>query len=79
MQRTWNREVAVLVLKRREGEKIVIGERGEIVITLLPRDGAKTSIGIEAPKGIAVHRHEVFLRIQAEGVRKQRQKRKGAA
>ena len=80
----------MLVINRREGEKINIGTEGEIVITLLGREGGQTKIGIEAPPEVPVHRREVFLRIVGERAagravpaqvhRARRQKaRKGAA
>lgn len=50
-----------LILKRKVGERIVIGN-GVIVITQL--EGHR--ISIEAPKNIAVHRGELFDKITVE-------------
>jgi len=50
-----------LVLKRKQGEKIVLGN-GSIVITNMGND----RLCIECPKDIAVHRHEVFVAIKKE-------------
>jgi carbon storage regulator CsrA len=54
----------VLILTRRLGEALMIGD--EITVTVLDVKGAQVRIGIEAPKSIAVHRQEVFERIQQE-------------
>lgn len=48
-----------LILKRKVGERIVIGN-GAIVITQL----ANNRISIEAPKEISVHRGELFDKIK---------------
>lgn len=53
-----------LILTRRIGEKIMIGDDIEIVV--LSQKGGQVRIGIYAPQEIAVHREEVYRRIQAE-------------
>jgi carbon storage regulator len=62
----------MLVFHRHEGEKIMIGD--DVEITVLARnDHGAAKIGITAPKKVAVHRREVWLRIKkqeaAEGSR----------
>ncbi len=52
----------MLVLTRRVGEKIRIGD--DVVITLLGVRGNQYKVGIEAPKSVAVHREEIWQRIQ---------------
>jgi carbon storage regulator len=52
----------MLVLSRKLGEKIYIGDN--IVITLVRIQGDKTRIGIEAPRAIPVHRSEVREKIK---------------
>lgn len=52
----------MLILTRRNGESINIGE--DIIIRILAVDGGQVRIGIEAPKEIPVHRDEVYERIQ---------------
>ena len=48
----------MLVLTRRVNEAICIG--GDLIrVTLLSIHGDRVSIGIEAPKDITVHRHEI--------------------
>ncbi len=55
----------MLVLTRSIGERLIIGN-GEITLTVLDVRGNQVRLGIDAPKNIAVHREEIFLRIQAE-------------
>ncbi|MEZ5425378.1 MAG: carbon storage regulator CsrA [Pyrinomonadaceae bacterium] len=52
----------MLVLSRREGEKIVIGN--EIIIEVLSVTGDGVRLGIAAPKETSVHRFEVFSEIE---------------
>lgn len=54
----------MLVLSRKRGERIVIGEH--IAITILGVKGNVVSIGIEAPEGVPVHRQEVADAIARE-------------
>lgn len=52
----------MLVLSRRAGEKIVIGN--EVVIEILSISGEGVRLGITAPGETSVHRFEVFTEIQ---------------
>ncbi|MCL4149423.1 UNVERIFIED_CONTAM: hypothetical protein GTU68_042867 [Idotea baltica] len=54
----------MLILSRKLGESIVIGE--DINITVLGVTGNQIRIGIDAPKSVAVHREEVYQRITKE-------------
>ncbi len=54
----------MLILTRRVGETITIGN--EINITVLGVSGHQVRVGIDAPKDVAVHREEIYARIQAE-------------
>lgn len=56
----------MLILTRKVGEKIMLGDDGEIQITVVALDGNKVRLGILAPNEIPVHREEIFNRIQAE-------------
>jgi len=47
----------VLVLTRKQGEKILIGD--DIVITILDVRGDSIRIGIDAPRGVGIQRDEV--------------------
>jgi carbon storage regulator len=54
----------MLVLTRRAGESIMIDD--EIERKVLKIRGSQVHLGIEAPRNAAVHRKEVWVRIQAE-------------
>ena len=54
----------MLILTRRVGEKLVIGEN--VTVTILGVKGCQIRIGIEAPLDIPVHREEIFQRILKE-------------
>ena len=54
----------MLILIRKSGERITIGER--IRITVLEIKGKQVRLGIEAPPDTMVHREEIFQRIQRE-------------
>jgi len=48
----------MLILSRKEGDSIMISE--DICITILKNVDGKVDVGISAPKGIPVHRLEIF-------------------
>lgn len=54
----------MLVLTRNVGETLRIGDDIEVVI--LGVKGHQVRIGTKAPKGVEVHREEIYRRIQAE-------------
>jgi carbon storage regulator len=51
------REISMLVLSRKLGEKIVIGDN--IVVTVVKIDRNQIRIGIEAPQEVPVYREEI--------------------
>ena len=54
----------MLVLTRKAGESIVIGN--QIRLTILEIQGRQIRLGIEAPAEVPVHRGEVYERIKRE-------------
>lgn len=65
----------MLVLSRHRDERIMIGD--DIVITVVRIADDKVRLGIEAPRGIAVHREEVLEEIRREEARKARERLRG--
>ncbi len=54
----------MLILSRRVGEAVTIGT--DVTITVLSVKGNQVRLGVQAPKSVAVHRQEIFNRIQME-------------
>ncbi|MFP5345496.1 MAG: carbon storage regulator CsrA [Actinomycetes bacterium] len=48
----------MLVLTRRAGESVVIGD--EVVVTVIEVRGEVVRLGIDAPRSIKVHREEIY-------------------
>jgi len=54
----------MLILTRRVGETLMVGD--EVTVTVLGVKGNQVRLGVNAPKHVAVHREEIYQRIQGE-------------
>ena len=56
----------MLILTRKIGESLVIGEEGDVTATVLGVKGNQVRIGVAAPKDVSVHREEIYQKIQSK-------------
>jgi carbon storage regulator len=54
----------MLVISRRKGESVMIGD--DVTISILGNDKGNVKIGVTAPPETTVHREEVYMRIAKE-------------
>jgi carbon storage regulator len=54
----------MLILTRRPGERVVIGE--DILITVMGVSGHTVRLGIAAPDGVSIYREEIWLAVKEE-------------
>ena len=57
----------MLVLTRKKGQSIIIGDN--IEITIVETFGDQVRLGIQAPKEVSIHRKEIYLEIKEENVK----------
>ncbi|MFA6297787.1 MAG: carbon storage regulator CsrA [Nocardioides sp.] len=53
----------MLVLSRRAGESVVVGD--DVTITILEVRGDVVRVGIDAPRSVAVHRAELLRELES--------------
>jgi carbon storage regulator len=56
----------VLILTRKVGEALMIGEA--VTVTVMAVHGNQVRIGIKAPRDVEVHREEIYERIKQEKI-----------
>jgi carbon storage regulator len=54
----------MLILTRRVGETLMVGD--DVTITVLGVKGNQVRLGVNAPRDVAVHREEIYQKIQSE-------------
>lgn len=54
----------MLILERAIDESIIIYENEEVKVTVLEIKGRQVKLGIQAPKGISIHRKEIYERLK---------------
>ncbi len=54
----------MLMLTRRPGERVVIGE--DVFVTVLEVSGQTVRLGIDAPDGVSIYREEIWLSVKEE-------------
>ena len=54
----------MLILTRRIGETLMVGDK--VKVTVLGVKGNQVRLGVDAPRDVAVHREEIYDRIQKE-------------
>jgi carbon storage regulator len=54
----------MLILTRRIGESLMVGD--DVTMTVLSVKGNQVQIGVQAPREQAVHREEIYQRIQGD-------------
>lgn len=60
----------MLILTRKTGEKIIIGQNAEIKISILRIKRNQTLVGIEVKRTIPVHRSELRLSAHSRKIKK---------
>ncbi len=57
----------MLILTRRVGESVVIGD--DVVVTVVEVRGDSVRIGIDAPRSVDVHREEIYRELRSANER----------
>ena len=64
MQREAKGRISMLILTRRVGETLTIGDN--IEVTVLEVRGGQVRIGVNAPRDVVVNRKEILTRLKPE-------------
>ena len=56
----------MLILTRKSGESVKIGD--EIRIVVMAVKGRQVRLGVDAPHSVSIHREEIYNRIQKENL-----------
>jgi carbon storage regulator len=56
----------MLVLTRKVGEKILVGD--DVVVSVVEVNRGSVRLGVEAPQAVSILRYEVYERIQEENL-----------
>ena len=56
----------MLILTRKIGQSIRIGD--DIIVKIVEIDGSQIKIGIEAPKGVAIFREELYEKLKESNI-----------
>ena len=54
----------MLVLTRRLDQSVMIGD--DVKVTVVEIRGGQVRLGFDAPRGLSVHRQEIWLQLKAE-------------
>jgi carbon storage regulator len=54
----------MLVLNRKSGQRVIIGD--DVTVVILEIRGSQVKLGISGPKCVPIHREEVFQKIAKE-------------
>jgi carbon storage regulator len=54
----------MLILTRRAGERVVIGD--DVLVTVMEVSGQTVRLGIAAPHGLPIYREEIWLAVKEE-------------
>ena len=56
----------MLVLTRKSGESLIVGE--DVIITVVEIKGGQVKLGVDAPKSIAIYRKELLEKIIKQNI-----------
>jgi carbon storage regulator CsrA len=62
----------MLILTRKIGETVIIGDQIEARISILNVSRRQVKLGIHAPNSVSIHREEIYNKIQAKRINNQK-------